>query len=188
MNVEDLARAISKAEAKLGAIDIAVNNAGGLLSSTGDLFRPFAEVPGNPQCQNEETNTSDRNADLTLPIYEAFAANDLDGWHGVVHPDVKINSPAGRDMVGIDTLKSCGRAFHAAFRHRIDLIDHYVAGDRALLTVNLHWRHDGEPFCGLPATGKGGTSVETFMLRGRGRPGDALGRGRQHARPRQLPV
>jgi 3-oxoacyl-[acyl-carrier protein] reductase len=35
----DLARAI--AEAKLGAIDIAVNNAGGSRSSIEDMFRPF---------------------------------------------------------------------------------------------------------------------------------------------------
>jgi 3-oxoacyl-[acyl-carrier protein] reductase len=45
MNAASLAAAIETAEAKLGAIDIAVNNAGGLQSSTGGLFRPFEEVP-----------------------------------------------------------------------------------------------------------------------------------------------
>jgi 3-oxoacyl-[acyl-carrier protein] reductase len=44
-NAASLAAAIEKAEAELGPIDIAVNNAGGLRSSTGELFRAFEEVP-----------------------------------------------------------------------------------------------------------------------------------------------
>ena len=42
---DSLAIAIATAESTLGSIDIAVNNAGGLHSSTGGLFRPFPEVP-----------------------------------------------------------------------------------------------------------------------------------------------
>lgn len=103
--------------------------------------------------------------DLTLEIYEAFANNELDRWDAVIRPDVKLNSPAGRDIVGIDALKAFGAAFHAAFRPRVDLIDHFVAGDRALVTVNLHWKHDGEPFYGIAPTGESGTSVECFLLR-----------------------
>lgn len=45
MSAESLAEAIATTETKLGPIDIAVNNAGGLRSSTGGLFRPFEEVP-----------------------------------------------------------------------------------------------------------------------------------------------
>lgn len=34
-----------------------------------------------------------------------------------------------------------------------------------MVTVNLHWKHDGEDFYGIAATGQGGTSVESFQLR-----------------------
>ncbi|WP_345331449.1 nuclear transport factor 2 family protein [Mucilaginibacter defluvii] len=105
------------------------------------------------------------NNELTLKIYKAFANNDLAQWDGVIHPDVKLNSPAGRGLAGIETLKSFAGAFHAAFRPTVDLIDHYVAGDRGLVTVNLHWKHDGEEFYGIKPSGQGGTSVETFLLR-----------------------
>ena len=44
-DADSLAAAIERVETTLGAIDIAVNNAGGLRSSTGGLFRPFEEVP-----------------------------------------------------------------------------------------------------------------------------------------------
>lgn len=33
------------------------------------------------------------------------------------------------------------------------------------MTINLHWKHDGEPFNEIAPTGQSGTSVETFMLR-----------------------
>lgn len=45
MSADSLAAAIRKAEVTLGSIDIAVNNAGGVKSSTGGLFRAFEEVP-----------------------------------------------------------------------------------------------------------------------------------------------
>ena len=45
MSADSLAAAIETAEKALGPIDIAVNNAGGVQSSTGSLFRPFEEVP-----------------------------------------------------------------------------------------------------------------------------------------------
>lgn len=83
----------------------------------------------------------------------------------VIHPDVLINSPAGRDIVGREALKGWLTAFIASFRPRIDLIDHYAAGDRALVTVNLHWKHDGASFFGIEPTGKSGTSIESFLLR-----------------------
>jgi len=104
-------------------------------------------------------------ASPTLEIYHAFALNQLDRLDAVIHPDVLINSPAGRGIVGRDALKGWLNAFISSFRPRIDLIDHYVAGDRALLTVNLHWKHDGAPFFGIVPTGKDGTSVENFLLR-----------------------
>ncbi|MBB3952025.1 SDR family NAD(P)-dependent oxidoreductase [Aureimonas jatrophae] len=42
---DSLAAAIGRVESELGPIDIAVNNAGGLRSSTGELFRAFEDVP-----------------------------------------------------------------------------------------------------------------------------------------------
>jgi predicted ester cyclase len=102
---------------------------------------------------------------ITLEIYKGYALDELDRWNAVIHPDVIANSPAGRDTVGLETLKRFNKAFLTAFRPRTDLIDHYVVGDRGAVTVNLHWKHDGGPFNGIAPTGKSGTSVETFLLR-----------------------
>ena len=101
---------------------------------------------------------------ITLQIYKGFAQNRLDLWDAVIHPDVKSNSPAGLNINGIAALKRWNQAFITAFRPRTDLIDHFVAGDRGLVTVNLHWKHE-RPFNGLAPTGKSGTSVENFILR-----------------------
>jgi hypothetical protein len=84
---------------------------------------------------------------------------------GETRKGVLINSPAGRDIVGLESLKGWLNGFISSFRPRIDLIDHYVAGDRALVTINLHWKHDGTAFVGTEPTGKSGTSIESFLLR-----------------------
>jgi hypothetical protein len=101
---------------------------------------------------------------ITLQIYKGFSQNRLDLWDAVIHPDVKSNSPAGRNIDGIPALKRWNQSFIDAFRPRTDLVDHFVAGDRGLVTINLHWKHD-RPFNGLAPTGKTGTSVENFLLR-----------------------
>ena len=101
---------------------------------------------------------------ITLKIYKGFSENRLDLWDQVIHPDVKSNSPAGRNIDGIAALKRWNQSFIDSFRPRTDLVDHFVAGDRGLVTVNLHWKHD-RPFNGLAPTGKTGTSVENFILR-----------------------
>lgn len=102
---------------------------------------------------------------ITLEIYKGIALDELDRWDAVIHPDVKANSPAGRNIDGLQTLKRFQKAFAIAFRPRVDLIDHYVLGDRGLLVFNMHWKHDGGPFSGIAPTGKNGTSVETALLR-----------------------
>lgn len=108
---------------------------------------------------------SSADADIPLEIYRGFSRNELDRWDKVIHPSVKANSPAGRDIDGLATLKRFNQAFLDAFRPRTDLVDHFVAGDRGLVVVNLHWTHDGGPFNGIPPTGKSGTSIESFQLR-----------------------
>jgi hypothetical protein len=104
-------------------------------------------------------------SNITLEIYKGIALDELDRWDAVIHSDVTANSPAGRSINGLKTLKQFQKAFTTAFRPRVDLIDHYVLGDRGLLTFNLHWKHDGGPFNGIAPTGKSGTSVETALLR-----------------------
>jgi hypothetical protein len=102
---------------------------------------------------------------ITLEIYKGIALDELDRWDAVIHPDVKANSPAGRNINGLQILKHFQKTFATAFRPRVDLIDHYVLGGRGLLTFNLHWKHDGGPFNGIAPTGASGTSVETALLR-----------------------
>lgn len=103
-------------------------------------------------------------SNITLQIYKGFSQNRLDLWDEVIHPNVKSNSPAGRNIDGIAALKRWNQSFIDSFRPRTDLVDHFIAGDRGLVTINLHWRHD-RPFNGLAPTGKTGTSVENFILR-----------------------
>ena len=110
-------------------------------------------------------HVSPADSNITLQIYKGFSQNQLGLWDAVIHPDVIANSPAGRDINGLATLKRFNQAFLDAFRPRTDLIDQYVAGNRGLVTVNLHWKHDGGPFNGIAPTGKRGTSIETFLLR-----------------------
>lgn len=103
-------------------------------------------------------------SNITLRIYKGFSQNRLDLWDAVIHPDVRSNSPAGRNIDGLAALKEWNQSFIDSFRPRTDLVDHFVAGDRGLVTINLHWKHD-RAFNGLAPTGKTGTSVENFILR-----------------------
>ena len=124
-------------------------------------------VIGEAETQAETGGTQAGKASdssITLRIYEGFSQNRLDLWDAVIHPDVKSNSPAGRNIDGIAALKRWNQSFIDAFRPRTDLVDHFVSGDRGLVTINLHWKHD-RPFNGLAPTGKTGTSVENFILR-----------------------
>jgi hypothetical protein len=102
---------------------------------------------------------------LTQAIYEGFSQGRLDRWDAFFDAGVLINSPAGRDIVGIEALKVWVQGFLSAFRPRVDLVDQFIAGDRALVTINLHWKHDGTSFFGIEPTGISGTSVESFLLR-----------------------
>jgi hypothetical protein len=108
--------------------------------------------------------TQDVQNGLTMEIYEGFALNQTERWNAIVRSDVMTNSPAGRDIAGREALQSWIKAFHGAFDLRVDLIDHYLAGNRGLVTVNLHWKHDRAPFFGLEPTGRSGTSIESFIL------------------------
>ena len=145
-----------------GAISVTrrIMLAGGTIAAAGFLHS------GKAQAQSagpRPASTSDTS--IALEIYRGLALDELDRWDAVVHPDVKANSPAGRNIGGLNNLKRWQKAFTIAFRPRIDLIDHFVAGDRGLVTFNLHWKHDGGPFNGIAPTGKSGTSVESFLLR-----------------------
>ncbi|MEG3089214.1 ester cyclase [Sphingomonas sp. PB4P5] len=108
--------------------------------------------------------TPEVQAGLTMEIYEGFKLNQTERWNAIVHPDVMTNSPAGRDIAGREALQNWIKAFHEAFDLRVDLIDHYLVGDRGLVTINLHWKHDRGPFFGLEPTGQSGTSIESFIL------------------------
>jgi predicted ester cyclase len=101
---------------------------------------------------------------LTMEIYEGFKLNETERWDAFVHSNVVTNSPAGRDIVGREALQDWIKAFHEAFDLRVDLIDHYLVGDRGLVTVNLHWKHDRASFFGIDPTGQSGTSIESFIL------------------------
>jgi hypothetical protein len=45
---------------------------------------------------------------ITKELYDAFQKLELDRWDAIVAQDVLINSPAGRDLRGLEILKSWG--------------------------------------------------------------------------------
>ena len=105
---------------------------------------------------------------ITKELYDAFQKLELDRWDAIVAKDVLINSPAGRDLRGIEILKSWAKEFGGGFAYQIDLVDEHLAIDdqgngRGFITFNLHWKHAKEVF-GLKPTGREGTSIETMLL------------------------
>lgn len=121
----------------------------------------------NPAFASDEEAQDTTIASITREVYEAFQRGELQRFDAVVSPNVVINTPGGWGMQGIDALKTWGEAFLKAFEPRIDLIDEYDGtadgGGRAFITVNLNWKHVG-PFFDVKATGREGTSIETFLF------------------------
>jgi hypothetical protein len=104
---------------------------------------------------------------ITREIYDAFQRAELDRWDAVMADDLLINSPAGRGMRGLTTLKGWASGF-TDLAYRIDLVDEHLALDhegtgRGFITFVLHWKHTKD-FNGLAPTGREGTSVETLLL------------------------
>jgi hypothetical protein len=104
---------------------------------------------------------------LTREIYDAFQRVEFDRWDPLIAEDVVINSPAGRNLRGLDTLKAFAAQF-TDLAYRIDLVDEHLAlgsdGDgRGFITFVLHWKH-AKDFGGLAPTGREGTSVETMIM------------------------
>jgi hypothetical protein len=126
---------------------------------------PRAKSAPHQERRKIKMTAPDVAAGLTMEIYEGFALNQTERWNAIVHSEVVTNSPAGRDIVGRAALQDWIKAFHGAFTLRVDLIDHYLAGDRGMVTVNLHWTHDRAAFFGIEPTGQSGTSIESFILR-----------------------
>ncbi|MCQ8781849.1 SDR family NAD(P)-dependent oxidoreductase [Mangrovibrevibacter kandeliae] len=86
-NADSLSAAIRAAERALGPIDIAVNNAGGLRSSTGGLFRPFEEVP-----DDDWQATFDLNVLSAVRVARALAPGMAErGWGRIIN----ISSESG---------------------------------------------------------------------------------------------
>lgn len=105
--------------------------------------------------------------EITRELYEGFQRVEFDRWDTIVSDDVLVNSPAGRDMHGLQTLKDFAVQF-TDLGHQIDLVDEHLAVDdqgngRGFITFCLHWKHTRD-FGGLAPTGREGTSVETMLL------------------------
>ena len=106
---------------------------------------------------------------IVLEIYEGFQRGQLDRWDSVIDENVVTNSSARFGTTGLDALKAWANEFVVAFAPRIDLVDYINAIDdngdgRAVMTVNLNWRHV-KPFFGvLQPTGRTGTSIENLIM------------------------
>ena len=106
---------------------------------------------------------------IVLALYQGFQSGELHRWDNIVHPDVLTNSSASFGNKGIIALKTWAGAFLKAFTPRIDMVDFINAIDeqgngRAVLTVNLNWKHTQAFFDVLQPTGRTGTSIENLIL------------------------
>lgn len=97
-------------------------------------------------------------------IYKGFNERNLDLWDEVVAENVEVRSTIGTmPMTGLEPLKGWAAQFHSGFQPRLDLVDEIYGVNRAVIAVNLHWKHDRQ-FFHLEPTGRRGTSIEYFML------------------------
>jgi len=104
---------------------------------------------------------------LTHEFYDAFQRVELHRWDAIIAADVLLNSPAGRDVRGLETFKQFATQF-TDLGHRIDLVDEHLALDangdgRGFVTFCLYWKHV-TPFGGLALTGREGTAIETTLF------------------------
>jgi hypothetical protein len=121
---------------------------------------PIAEADDKP-------NKGAKVNKITYELYDAFQKVELDRWDQVIEKNVKINSPAGYGMQGLQMLKDWASGF-VNLAYRIDLVDENLSlneqGEgRGFITFVLHWKHSKD-FFGLKPTGREGTSVETMLL------------------------
>ena len=115
----------------------------------------------NPQVTLEAIAESER---IGRQIYKGFNERKLDLWDEVIAADVEVRSSVGTmPMVGLDALKGWAAQFQSGFQPRLDLVDEIYGVDRAVIAVNLNWKHD-KSFFHLEPTGRSGTSIEYFIL------------------------
>ncbi len=115
----------------------------------------------NPQETLDSIALSER---IGRQIYKGFNERKLDLWNEVIHPDVELRSSIGTmPMIGIEPLKGWAAQFQSGFQPRLDLVDEVYGVNRAVIAVNLNWKHDRQ-FFHLEPTGRSGTSIEYFIL------------------------
>ncbi len=98
-------------------------------------------------------------------LYKGFAENNLALWDELIDDNVEIRSTVGEmPLYGKETLIGWGQQFLNGFSPAIDLVDEFDNGkDRAIIAINLHWKHVNNFFDYKP-TGASGTSIEYFNL------------------------
>lgn len=97
-------------------------------------------------------------------IYKGFNERKLELWDEVIAPDVELRSSIGTmPIIGLEPLKDWAAQFHSGFQPRLDLVDEIYGVSRAVIAVNLNWKHEKQ-FFHLEPTGRSGTSIEYFIL------------------------
>lgn len=96
-------------------------------------------------------------------IYQGFNERNLDLWDEVIAADVELRSSIGTPMRGLDALKEWAGQFLSGFQPRLDLVDEIYGAHRAVIAVNLNWKHR-DAFFHLEPTGRSGTSIEYLIL------------------------
>src|SRR3954464_2447952 len=78
------------------------------------------------QATREIGMTETNSMPITREIYDAFQRVEFGRWNAVIPEDVLSNTPAGRDLQGLDTLKEFAGQF-TDLAYRIDLVDEHLA-------------------------------------------------------------
>jgi len=96
LDAASLSAAVTAAEKQLGAIDIAVNNAGGIITSDGELFRPFEAVS-----DEDWMGTFELNVMSAVRVSRALAPKMAErGWGRIIN--ISSESGVQPDPVAIE--------------------------------------------------------------------------------------
>ena len=107
---------------------------------------------------------SAENKALVRRFYEAFAAGDLESLKALLAPDLVAYThgqpgPQSREEQ-LQTIAMWG----ACFATRFDVEEQIAEGDKVVTRVTMHAVHNGDPFMGVPPSGKeiiaSGVSIE----------------------------
>jgi steroid delta-isomerase-like uncharacterized protein len=112
----------------------------------------------------KEVIMSEEKKAVVRRFYEAFGARDVESLEAVLAPDLVAythGQPGGQNKE--EQLQTIAM-WNDSFETRFDVEEQIAEGDKVVTRVTMHAVHNGDPFMGVPPSGKeivtGGVSIE----------------------------